>query len=151
MGDDEQFLTPKSLASPEIQYSDSDGDIQGSEVKSAIGKVNNAMGNLSKEWQDYTGFMGNKFMEWESKFNEKQSDLEAKNYAADPKAGDLREECYQACHDPPLYSTCRERSVDDACSWDDLRELTWKLLRNLQPDATPGNKTSSSSPKFDVG
>ncbi|KAF6201669.1 hypothetical protein GE061_004063, partial [Apolygus lucorum] len=34
-----------------------------------------------------------------------------RNYAADPKAGDLREECYQACHDPPLYSTCRERSA----------------------------------------
>ncbi|KAF6200594.1 hypothetical protein GE061_005037 [Apolygus lucorum] len=139
MGDDEQFLTPKSLASPEIQYSDSDGDIQGSEVSNP--KITVSLENENKTTDS----------EKLDKLMEIIKAFDAKNYAADPKAGDLREECYQACHDPPLYSTCRERSVDDACSWDDLRELTWKLLRNLQPDATPGNKTSSSSPKFDVG
>ncbi|KAF6214694.1 hypothetical protein GE061_009437 [Apolygus lucorum] len=90
MGDDEQFLTPKSLASPEIQYSDSDGDIQGSESATR----------------------------------------------------------------PAMTRLCTVPAENDQSTTpapDDLRELTWKLLRNLQPDATPGNKTSSSSPEFDVG
>uniref|UniRef100_A0A0A9XYT7 Retrotransposon gag domain-containing protein n=1 Tax=Lygus hesperus TaxID=30085 RepID=A0A0A9XYT7_LYGHE len=47
-------------------------------LKSGIGKVNNAIGNLSNEWKDYTGFMGNKFMEWETKASQRQVDLENK-------------------------------------------------------------------------
>ncbi|KAF6197856.1 hypothetical protein GE061_008826 [Apolygus lucorum] len=96
MGDDEQFLTPKSLASPEIQYSDSDGDIQGSEIMT-----------------------------------------EGRSATRPAKTR--------------LCTVPAENDQSTTPAPDALRELTWKLLRNLQPEATPGNKTSSSSPKFDVG